>query len=100
MEQITPENLDDSLKNYYFEIFKNETEKDNPSIINFTIVQIFNAYNKLINTDDQETKNKCLASIKNDYGYLGEKYKDSSEEKEYIKSLVGAIEYLENIHRK
>ncbi len=100
MEQATPENSNDSLKNYYFDILKNETEKDNPGVIKFTIVQIFNAYNKLIDTDDKEVIKKCLANIKNDYSYLGEKYKDSSEEKEYIKSLVGAIEYLENLYKE
>ncbi len=59
------------------------------------IQKISEAFSAAIGTDDAEKRKNCLKDLRMHYGYLGEKYRDTPGEREYIEEVRKAVEYLE-----
>ena len=62
----------------------------------YIIEQISSNFNKAVDCEDKNDIKPFLDNIKRHESYLGEKYRDTREEKDYIKTVNQAINFLEN----
>lgn len=78
-------------------VLSNQVQLENYKEYKSIIKEISEAFNQAITSTDKEIINSSLNKIKNYENYLAEKYRDTPNEREYIKKVNEAIVYLESL---
>jgi|GEM_PF-2156086 len=74
-----------------------EVNRQNPSNINFVIREIYKHFAAAVEANDKPVLVDSIKWVKIHAGYLGEKYQDSSEQRQYLETVDRAIEHLSSL---
>jgi hypothetical protein len=73
-----------------------ELQKDNPAHFSTMLQKISTAFENGTVSENKEIILQSISDIKNAENYLGEKYRDTKDEQEYLTIVDRAITFLEN----
>ena len=73
-----------------------ELQKDNPAHFSTMLQKIITAFENGTVSENKEIILQSISDIKNAENYLGEKYRDTKDEQEYLTIVDRAITFLEN----
>lgn len=87
---ITEEPSQDTIK----DALEDEAVKENPGNIKISINGIYKSFKKSMTTNDLNDISRALTDITHTMNYIGEKYRDSEEEKIYLDYVRWAMHIL------